>query len=204
MGGSVGNTPNTGATSLPAYQAPIPWDEFEAPTTTPVCRAASGSIQQGTSFSGAGEQSPLDMKDTALFQQGDNFNPCEGENTSPTPQAASMFQRMRNFDTTTEPATDTDGDIWGAPGAQVITIKGGASGNQQKHSSAAHKSRVQHTYGCNTECVLQNLSMTVGNPSSRCYANAPWRAFTWTSALLQETHTEPWAISIQLCKNHWS
>ena len=34
--------------------------------------------------------------------------------------------------------------------------------------------------------------MAIGNPSSRCYANAPWRAFTWICGLLQETHTEPW------------
>ena len=34
--------------------------------------------------------------------------------------------------------------------------------------------------------------MTVGNPSARCFANAPWRAFTWTCALLQETRTQPW------------
>ena len=40
--------------------------------------------------------------------------------------------------------------------------------------------------------ILQNLTMAVGNPSARCYANAPWRAFTWTCALLQETNTQPW------------
>ena len=34
--------------------------------------------------------------------------------------------------------------------------------------------------------------MTVGNPSARCYANAPWRAFAWTGALLQETRAQPW------------
>ena len=34
--------------------------------------------------------------------------------------------------------------------------------------------------------------MTIGNPSAHCFANAPWRAFTWTCALLQETSTQPW------------
>ena len=57
-------------------------------------------------------------------------------------------------------------------------------------TQAAH--RMQRTYSSTAECILQNLSMTVGNPSARCYANAPWRAFTWTCALLQETHTQPW------------
>ena len=51
---------------------------------------------------------------------------------------------------------------------------------------------MQNTYASTTECILQNLSMAIGNPSSRCFANAPWRAFTWTCGLLQETHTEPW------------
>lgn len=26
--------------------------------------------------------------------------------------------------------------------------------------------------------LMQNLTMVIGNPSQRCYANAPWRAFT--------------------------
>lgn len=47
---------------------------------------------------------------------------------------------------------------------------------------------MQHDYASGTDCLLQNLSTTVGNPSARCYANAPWRAFTWTCALLQEQH----------------
>ena len=51
---------------------------------------------------------------------------------------------------------------------------------------------MQNVYGSTTECILQNLSMTIGNPSARCYANAPWRAFAWTCALLQETNTQPW------------
>ena len=34
--------------------------------------------------------------------------------------------------------------------------------------------------------------MVVGNPSVLCFANAPWRAFTWVCALLQETSTQPW------------
>ena len=46
-------------------------------------------------------------------------------------------------------------------------------------------------YATSTDCILQNLTMAVGNPSARCYANAPWRAFTWV-ALLQETSTQPW------------
>ena len=47
-------------------------------------------------------------------------------------------------------------------------------------------------YATSTDCILQNLTMAVGNPSARRYANAPWRAFTWRCALLQETSTQPW------------
>ena len=85
-----------------------------------------------------------------------------------------------------------DGPTLGAPRPAVVSIKGGAlpSSSTGHRSQAAH--RMQQTYTSTTECILQNLSMTVGNPGARCYANAPWRAFTWTCALLQETHTEPW------------
>ena len=174
--------------SIAAYQVPIPWDEFEAPTNIPVCRAASGSIQQGSSYDGAGEQSPFLHKETDTPYLGDILMTGEGENTSHNNRRASLETRMHSFDTPTKPAADSDGDLLGAPGAQVIQIKGGASYIKQKHHKAATKTKMQNTYGSTTECI----SMTVGNPSSRCYANAPWRAFTWTCALLQETHTEPW------------
>ena len=51
---------------------------------------------------------------------------------------------------------------------------------------------MAHDYASTTDCILQNLTMTFGNPSAHCFANAPWRAFTWTCALLQETSTQPW------------
>ena len=84
-------------------------------------------------------------------------------------------------------ATDTgaDGPLLGAPGPEVIKIHGG--GAQKPHrKSSRPKVTMQGTYASTTECILQNLTMKVGNPS------APWRAFTWTCALLQETNTQPW------------
>ena len=73
-----------------------------------------------------------------------------------------------------------------------LSIKGGAasSGSTELPQSGPH--HMEHEYASATDCILQNLSMTVGNPSAHCYANAPWRAFTWTCALLQETSTQPW------------
>ena len=70
-----------------------------------------------------------------------------------------------------------------------LSIKGGAvsSGPTETPQSGPH--HMEHEYASTTDCILQNLSMTVGNPSAYCYANAPWRAFSWTCALLQETST---------------
>lgn len=39
---------------------------------------------------------------------------------------------------------------------------------------------------------MQNLTVVVGNPCQRCFANAPWRAFTWLRAFLQEHNLQPW------------
>ena len=99
---------------------------------------------------------------------------------------------MHDFDTTSAPAAPADGLSSGAPGEHVITIKGGAINLQSEIDKIRRQPRMQNTYASTTDCILQNLSMAVGNPSSRCFANAPWRAFTWTCGLLQETHTEPW------------
>ena len=79
----------------------------------------------------------------------------------------------------------------GAPGPEVIKIHGGGDSRPQR-SSSRPKVAMQGTYASTTECIRQNLTMKVGNPSARCFANAPWRAFTWTCALLQETNTQPW------------
>ena len=36
---------------------------------------------------------------------------------------------------------------------------------------------VLYDYATSTDLLMQNLTMIVGNPSQRCFANAPWRAF---------------------------
>lgn len=46
-----------------------------------------------------------------------------------------------------------------------------------------------HSYASTTD-----LNMIVGNPSSRCYANAPWRAFCWMCAYIWLNSTEPWGV----------
>lgn len=44
-----------------------------------------------------------------------------------------------------------------------------------------------HEYASTTDLILQNLTMIIGNPSARCYANAPWMR-----AYLAEFNMEPW------------
>lgn len=82
-----------------------------------------------------------------------------------------------------------DGPLPGAPGPEVILIQGGSNQCHYKGHKIAARGQMQNTYASTTECILQNLTMTVGNPS---FANAPWRAFTWTCALRQENNSQPW------------
>ena len=173
------------------YLVLIPWEDFEASPITPVCRAASGSAPPGAQdFMGAGEQTPQDTKEQNPFQFGVTTCTGEGEiTTQDNTEQQDTIPRWYNFDTADTTAPGADGNPWGAPGAEVITIRGGAKLPVKSQTPSPTKIRMQNTYASTTECILQNLSMTVG---SRCFANAPWRAFTWTCALLQETHTEPW------------
>ena len=89
-------------------------------------------------------------------------------------------------------STLAHGQLLGAPGPNVVCIQGGRKPTSQVTPAAKHTGKMEPAYATTTEVILQNLTMTVGNPSARCYANAPWRAFTWTCALLQETNTQPW------------
>ena len=52
--------------------------------------------------------------------------------------------------------------------------------------------------------ILQNLNMVVGNPSSRCYANAPRRAFCWMCAYLAEFNREAWGVIKMPYKPLWN
>lgn len=176
---------------------PVPLDDFdEAPTKNSDCRAASSSAHQGRSqgLPGAGEQPPQSFEDT-LFQvlHGESSGNGVGEITNQPHEDTHMSTHSRtNFDTATTLARDAHDPTLGAPGPEVVTIKGGAFHCSADDQTSWTRVRMQNTYASTTECILQNLPMAVGNPSGRCFANAPWRAFTWTCALLQETRTQPW------------
>ena len=79
-----------------------------------------------------------------------------------------------------------------ASASSYLSTKGGATFCAQAELSTPGPQTMAHDYASTTDCILQNLTMTIGNPSAHCFANAPWRAFTWTCALLQETSTQPW------------
>ena len=77
-------------------------------------------------------------------------------------------------------------------GKPYVSIKGGAPASSLSDTATQEHIPMAHDYASTTDCILQNLTMTIGNPSAHCFANAPWRAFTWTCALLQETSAQPW------------
>ena len=133
-----------------------------------------------------------------LFQDpGDHSGKDDGELTLPkeTPNLLSFQPDSHSFDSAhrdTTGTTQVSQTSLGALGPHVISIKGGEPRQTgQVHWTKGNK-RMQNVYGSTTECILQNLSTKIGNPSMRRYANAPWRAFAWTCALLQETNTQPW------------
>ena len=86
----------------------------------------------------------------------------------------------------------TDVDRRAVHGNDFVHIRGGASSSTISLTPPTERTQPMKDYATSTDCILQNLTMPVGNPSARCYANAPWRAFTWVCALLQETSTQPW------------
>ena len=98
------------------------------------------------------------------------------------------LHRFDLFEDFTLPAS-VHGQLLGAPGPEVVSVQGGGKPTSPGATKTNHDGKMDPSYASTTECILQNLTMAVGNPSARCFANAPWRAFTWTCALLQETNT---------------
>ena len=103
-------------------------------------------------------------------------------------------QHLSNFEAHSLQIPETTEPAVGAPHGKVfLSILGRASTTADTLDSATQKAPGMQNYATATDCILQNLTMVVGNPSVRCFANAPWRrAFTWVCALLQETSTQPW------------
>lgn len=152
----------------------------------------------------AGEQTHSHLFQHAQAQKpfGDTSTKSSGDN------ALDQFEDTVNPDLhKSEPFDDfalppsVHGQLPGAPGPEVVAIQGGGKPISVGATTTKHEAKMHTTFASTTECILQNLTMGVGNPSARCYANAPWRAFTWTRALLQETNTQPWAIFKRPFKN---
>ena len=151
------------------------------------CRAASGSqLLLGPSASiCAREHAPTADIDTTgeLRPTYDGAQSCHG----------GFEPNETNFDSHSSQFQEHSAAAAGEPHGQAyISILGGASTSSGTYESATPPINSMQNYATATDCILQNLTMVVGNPSVRCFANAPWRAFTWVCALLQETSTQPW------------
>ena len=147
------------------------------------CRAAPGSQQQ------PGRSAPICAREHAQITaepntSGDSHATNDGEQSfqGGHEQLHKTFAAHRA--TFSEPTAPTSGI---AHGTDYLSILGGAASFDDTWGSATQRTPTMQNYATATDCILQNLTMTVGNPSVRCFANAPWRAFTWVCALLQET-----------------
>ena len=65
------------------------------------------------------------------------------------------------------------------------------TGNRRRIDHGLHPLRQWRDTGFHEHPLL---SMVVGNPSARCFANAPWRAFCWMCAYLAEFNRDPWGV----------
>ena len=151
-----------------------------------VCRAATGSQQQRgkTSQLCAGEHAQH-TADTSSF--GMTLNSFEGDHSKDSPR-----HNLHPEDNSFSSFATSDHVAGAQHGGAYLSILGGASDTFGTTSSSDQQGAGVQNYATATDCILQNLTMVVGNPSVRCHANAPWRAFTWVCALLQETSTQPW------------
>ena len=153
--------------------------------TTPVCRAVTGSetLMGFSAWSaGANALQPAEQYNRQSFSTLSNEDSTHGR-----PEQQTSFEQHRQTNTSQSTLTPRAPD-----GLTYLSILGGApTGTWTTQSQTTVASNMQN-YATSTDCILQNLTMVVGNPSLRCFANAPWRAFTWVCALLQETSTQPW------------
>ena len=184
----MGNTQSSHKGKLQGELAPIPFDDFgEAHMTGDflnqhqwVCRAAQGSevLHSEPHAWCDGDQSHLSLGQASNF--GDNFSGLHAATaTQPTVLNTLLL-------------TPTGGHEQPVTASGYLSIKRGATSSDSYELTTQAQLSMNHEYASTTDCLLQNLTMTIGDPSAHCYANALWRAFTWTCALLQETSTQPW------------
>ena len=155
------------------------------------CRAASGSggTQSQVDSASVGANTP-DFLNTQAHSEGAIHNSgtqsVAGEQqppheSYPQPQSNSTAQLLTACDPTHGPCLKLTG---GAPDQTSSTCE----------TDWRHTTMSTQYYAPTTELLLQNLSMVVGNPSARCFANAPWRAFCWMCAYLAEFNRDPWGV----------
>ena len=195
------------------YQEPDePLQEFEPPSMatppTPVCRAGLGStgempVAQTTDIRSIASLTPESRQLHMSLQ-------IDGDNSTWSPFAPPVLgtliagEQQSNHipmgsDPTTAPDTFTghnfDTASHNGNGQPFVNLTGGTYSSSLETTTSTGcgtKDMSHHEYASTTDLILQNLTMIIGNPSTRCYANAPWRAFCWMCAYLAEFNLEPW------------
>ena len=163
-------------------------DDQSSRHTTRVCRAASGST--ATSFASAisvGEQTRSTMVENFhIRSQPQNITVAGEEQHQPISCEPQQGVQILHPPSVT-PA---------APHGPCLKITGGALTTPTPTYESGQTSPCMSTqfYASTTDLLLQNLTMVVGNPSTRCFANAPWRAFCWMCAYLAEFNRDPWGV----------
>lgn len=124
----------------------------------------------------------------SLFSQGQHV---AEEEQQPAPHLVSQTDFNDNFELCHQ--RPAPGDHGSRPRLAVIggTSEPSSSGWTSTTATTMNQ-QVLYDFATSTDLLMRNLTMIVGNPSQRCFANAPWRAFTWLCAFLQEHNLQPW------------
>ena len=171
------------------------------------CRAASNSAHGDTQVTCAGEQTQ-----THLQSQLSQLPPTFGELSNKSTRGMTLGiienphnadpHRSHSFVDFTQPDSE-HGPLLGAPGPEVVSIQGGGKPNSKTGFTAKHTGKMEPSYASTTECILQNLTMAVGNPSARCFAPLGGPSHGPAPYCRKPTHNRG-AISRKRFRNLWS
>ena len=119
---------------------------------------------------------------------------CSSDNCISQPDAMDDVRPGQHF-ALPGPSQRSENSLGTISAPLCCVLQGGAVSSQNRNEHNCDESDVemqglqetQHAPASLefTEAILQNLTMKCGNPSQRCYANAPFRAWVWTNSFLQ-------------------
>ena len=169
----MGNSTHYGHQEFPGFEVPIPWEAVDWTPSHGDCRAASSTAPGVMQVTCAGDKSHTHLKPFHQLPPFGDFSNKSYRGTTLEHMETNTTDPHRSDNFAEAPSsTLTHGLLLGAPGPGVVCIQGGRKPTSQVKSKLKHKGKMEPAYATTTEVILQNLTMTVGNPSSRCYANA--------------------------------